>query len=152
MDQSELLKLARASLKKKGRSRKRGAARALARGEAPTPTPSSTFVEDGRTDNVESAISRIEALDKKLEKLARVEEAERVIEEAEARVLTLEPVDSAEETVEAMDRHIKEEHEFATFDAPQAATLGKSRSGPAGKIREAFRLHLLLGPPKSLDR
>lgn len=145
MDQSELLKLARASLKKKGRTPRPSAVEPPAREAESEP-----YLQDGRTDDVESALSRIAALDRKLAKLAEAEEASRRIQEAENRVLTLESVDAADETVRAMDEHIAAEHEFATFDIPRA---GRQRTGgrQTGATRDAFRFHLLMGPPKSMS-
>ena len=150
MDQSELLKLARASLEQRGRGRRQEQARAPVDGDAPPVA----LVEDGRTDNVERALSRIELLDQKLERISRVQEATASIAAAEARVLTMESVEDADASVAAMDRHIIEEHDFTDFEASKRARAKAVRE--AGRnvqpaIRDAFRFHLLLGPPKSLD-
>lgn len=146
MDQSELLKLARASLKKKGRSSRGTAAKALVQEEPPPPAAA----EDGKTDQVERAISRIAQLDQKLAKLSALEAASESVAQAESLVLTMEPVDQADAKFQAMDAHIAREHEFARFDEAPPTRVAPAGPRLGGGLRAAFRLHLLLGPPKAM--
>lgn len=147
MDQKQLLELARATMRKRGggkkKRRKGEAARALVEGPAPARE---------RTEEVDSALARIAALDQELSEIARVEEAEESIVEAEQRANQASSVSAADLLVSSVDAHIQKEHEFKDYDKAQETPASAPRRSPGNvDLREAFRMSLIFGPPKGLE-
>jgi hypothetical protein len=138
VNQKELLELARQTMKKRGGGRKK----AHQARPAPSQPPS-------RTENVDSALARIAALDQELEDISRVSSAQEGISEAENHATQGDSIQAARAMISELDEHIQEEHSFKTYQG--AGILEEPNQASVATMRQAFKMSLIFGPPKGME-
>ncbi len=116
----------------------------------PTEEGSGSPVRASRTDDVDSALSRIAEIDSRLSRNSAAENADRMVSEAQRRAHSGNAARNAQARISQMDEHIRKEHSFKTYGVkkPQKSSAKRVASKD---IRDSFRFSLLMAPPKGME-